>query len=220
MLRIRCSRCDRRQSGCVCTYDSNIRSAQFNKVKDTLSSPAAPASSSPAITSADSPINEEDTQETAPESPSASSMVSQESNNNTAASVTSSTTSSSYGQYSNVLPPLRLNLHHHSFARRSQLPIPIHDPTDDIDSDTPIYKSEENVVPDREAVLGKLSHRSSEDLLKEIYGNFTGPEEKKRRRRQRNGASGEGQITRSDDDDHSGKNNTNEEESGQEEGWY
>ncbi|KAG2217182.1 hypothetical protein INT45_013194 [Circinella minor] len=223
MLRIRCSRCERPQSGCVCTYDSNICSARFNKVQDTtLSSSAAPISSSPASTTTNSLKDEEDGQEMTPQSPSASSMVSQDSNNNnTTGSVASSTTSSSYGQYSNILPPLRLNLHHHSFARQSQLPIPIHDPTDDIDSDTPIYKSEENVVPDREAVLGKLSHRSSEDLLKEIYGNFTGQEKKRRRRhhyQQRNGGSGEGQTTRSDDDGHNRKYNTDEEEDGQKEG--
>ncbi|KAL1931812.1 hypothetical protein VTP01DRAFT_9956 [Rhizomucor pusillus] len=58
-------------------------------------------------------------------------------------------------------------------ARRATPPIPIHDPTDDIDSDTPIYKSEEHMVPDRTAVLGELSHTSSEDLMKQIYGGFS-----------------------------------------------
>ncbi|KAG0178627.1 hypothetical protein DFQ28_004132 [Apophysomyces sp. BC1034] len=51
-------------------------------------------------------------------------------------------------------------------------PIPIHDPSDDIDSDTPIYKSEEHVITDRTAVLGELSNTSSEELMNQIYSGF------------------------------------------------
>ncbi|KAI9252832.1 hypothetical protein BDA99DRAFT_174143 [Phascolomyces articulosus] len=192
MLRIRCPRCDQPQSGCVCTYDSNIRSAQFNKIQETSGS--SPGEDSTADNSVEG--GGEDTTTQTPGSPSSSSVTSQVSNNNsTTASITSTTTSSSANtRYNNyTLPPLRLNPHHHSCARQSQLPIPIHDPTDDIDSDTPIYKSEENVVPDRAAVLGPLLHRSSEDLMKEIYSNFT---DRKKRRCDDGTYGEEGQIER------------------------
>jgi hypothetical protein len=53
------------------------------------------------------------------------------------------------------------------------LTIPIHDPSDDIDSDTPIYKSqEENVISDKSAVLGVFSNTSSEELMNQIYSGF------------------------------------------------
>ena len=64
-----------------------------------------------------------------------------------------------------------------------KLGIPIHDPHDDIDSDTPIYKSEENNAPDRGAVLGSLSDTRHEDLMEELYGPFQLPPPKKRQRR-------------------------------------
>lgn len=53
------------------------------------------------------------------------------------------------------------------------LTIPIHDPSDDIDSDTPIYKShEENTISDKTAVLGEFTNTSSEDLMNQIYSGF------------------------------------------------
>lgn len=51
------------------------------------------------------------------------------------------------------------------------LTIPIHDPSDDIDSDTPIYKSHE-AISDKDAVLGEFSNTSSEDLMNQIYSGF------------------------------------------------
>jgi hypothetical protein len=50
--------------------------------------------------------------------------------------------------------------------------IPIHDPSDDIDSDTPKYKSEETEIPDKTAVLGNLTDTSSEELMNRIYSVF------------------------------------------------
>jgi hypothetical protein len=51
--------------------------------------------------------------------------------------------------------------------------IPIHDPSDDIDSDTPIYKSVEEVhSTDKSAVLGEFSNKSSEELMNQIYSGF------------------------------------------------
>lgn len=53
------------------------------------------------------------------------------------------------------------------------LTIPIHDPSDDIDSDTPIYKSVEEVhANDKSAVLGEFSNKSSEELMNQIYSGF------------------------------------------------
>lgn len=53
------------------------------------------------------------------------------------------------------------------------LTIPIHDPSDDINSDTPIYKShEESIISDKTAVLGEFTNTSSEDLMNQIYGGF------------------------------------------------
>jgi hypothetical protein len=52
-------------------------------------------------------------------------------------------------------------------------PIPINDPTDDLDSDTPLYKTEDGEQVDQAAVLGDLHHTSSEDLMDEIYSGFT-----------------------------------------------
>ncbi|KAG2233087.1 hypothetical protein INT48_009213 [Thamnidium elegans] len=53
------------------------------------------------------------------------------------------------------------------------LTIPIHDPSDDINSDTPIYKShEESVISDKTAVLGEFTNTSSEDLMNQIYSGF------------------------------------------------
>ncbi|KAI9307156.1 hypothetical protein BJ944DRAFT_144394, partial [Cunninghamella echinulata] len=50
--------------------------------------------------------------------------------------------------------------------------IPIHDPTDDLDSDTPIYKSEVQDI-DRSEVLGKLNNTTSEELMHQIYNEFS-----------------------------------------------
>ncbi|KAI7864498.1 copper fist DNA binding domain-containing protein [Spinellus fusiger] len=47
--------------------------------------------------------------------------------------------------------------------------IPIHDPTDDLNSDTPVYNPSEDAAPDRIDVLGELSRTSSEDLMHKIY---------------------------------------------------
>ncbi|KAJ8652206.1 hypothetical protein O0I10_012167 [Lichtheimia ornata] len=95
-----------------------------------------------------------------------------------------------------ILPPIRLPMSsssspsspssassslRSSFHPR-KLAIPIHDPHDDIDSDTPIYKSEENNAPDRGAVLGSLSDTRHEDLMKELYGPFQPPPKKRQRR--------------------------------------
>ncbi|KAH8552840.1 hypothetical protein BGW37DRAFT_274354 [Umbelopsis sp. PMI_123] len=52
-------------------------------------------------------------------------------------------------------------------------PIPINDPTDDLNSDTPIYKTEDGEQVDQAAVFGELHHTSSEDLMDEIYSGFT-----------------------------------------------
>lgn len=52
------------------------------------------------------------------------------------------------------------------------LTIPIHDPSDDIDSDTPIYKSHQEDMSDKSAVLGDFTNTSSEDLLNQIYSGF------------------------------------------------
>ncbi|KAI8989313.1 hypothetical protein BDB01DRAFT_718567, partial [Pilobolus umbonatus] len=48
--------------------------------------------------------------------------------------------------------------------------IPINDPTDDLDSDTPIYKLE-NIIPEG-AVLGEFTNTSSEELMNQIYSGF------------------------------------------------
>jgi hypothetical protein len=48
------------------------------------------------------------------------------------------------------------------------LTIPIHDPSDDIDSDTPIYKS----VEDSEQPLGEFTSKSSDELMNQIYSGF------------------------------------------------
>ena len=58
----------------------------------------------------------------------------------------------------------KLNLRH--------LIIPIHDPSDDIDSDTPIYKPSKEEQVDKQAVLGELSNKSSEELMDQIYSGF------------------------------------------------
>lgn len=50
--------------------------------------------------------------------------------------------------------------------------IPIHDPSDDLDSDTPVYKSEEQTI-DQSAVLGELTNRTSEELMNQIYNEFS-----------------------------------------------
>ncbi|KAI9255840.1 hypothetical protein EDC94DRAFT_484474, partial [Helicostylum pulchrum] len=56
---------------------------------------------------------------------------------------------------------------------RHHLTIPIHDPSDDINSDTPIYKShEESIISDKTAVLGEFTNTSSEDLMNQIYSGF------------------------------------------------
>jgi hypothetical protein len=47
------------------------------------------------------------------------------------------------------------------------LTIPIHDPSDDIDSDTPIYKSHEE-----DTILGNFTNTSSEELMDQIYSGF------------------------------------------------
>ena len=47
------------------------------------------------------------------------------------------------------------------------LTIPIHDPSDDIDSDTPIYKSVEEITH-----LGEFTNKSSEELMSQIYSGF------------------------------------------------
>lgn len=81
-----------------------------------------------------------------------------------------------------TLPPLRLahppaTMHSPPLinliqsASSKKLVIPIHDPADDIDSDTPSYK--EHKAPDRAEVLGELSYTTSEDLMNRIYGRFS-----------------------------------------------
>ncbi|ORX62823.1 hypothetical protein DM01DRAFT_248505, partial [Hesseltinella vesiculosa] len=50
--------------------------------------------------------------------------------------------------------------------------IPIHDPTDDLDSDTPIYKSEQQAI-DQNAVLGELNNTTSEELMDQLYNGFS-----------------------------------------------
>ncbi|KAI7878346.1 hypothetical protein K492DRAFT_209052 [Lichtheimia hyalospora FSU 10163] len=85
-----------------------------------------------------------------------------------------------------ILPPIRLPMPSSSTRtplHTRKLGIPIHDPHDDIDSDTPIYKSEENNAPDRGAVLGSLSDTRHEDLMEELYGPFQLPPPKKRQRK-------------------------------------
>ncbi|KAI8642453.1 copper fist DNA binding domain-containing protein [Parasitella parasitica] len=47
------------------------------------------------------------------------------------------------------------------------LTIPIHDPSDDIDSDTPIYKSVEETTH-----LGEFTNKSSDELMTQIYSRF------------------------------------------------
>ncbi|KAL9551787.1 hypothetical protein MBANPS3_004086 [Mucor bainieri] len=47
------------------------------------------------------------------------------------------------------------------------LTIPIHDPSDDIDSDTPIYKSVEETPH-----LGEFANKSSDELMSQIYSGF------------------------------------------------
>lgn len=81
-----------------------------------------------------------------------------------------------------ILPPIRLPMSSSSSRTSKKLVIPIHDPHDDIDSDTPIYKSEENNAPDRGAVLGSLSDTRHEDLMKELYAPFLPPPKKRQRR--------------------------------------
>ncbi|KAL0079008.1 hypothetical protein J3Q64DRAFT_1734411 [Phycomyces blakesleeanus] len=58
---------------------------------------------------------------------------------------------------------------------RRHFAIPIHDPLDDLDSDTPIYKPEDHQLTTVNCtdVLGELSHTSSEDLMNKIYSRFT-----------------------------------------------
>ncbi|KAI9009933.1 hypothetical protein CLU79DRAFT_486099 [Phycomyces nitens] len=58
---------------------------------------------------------------------------------------------------------------------RRHFAIPIHDPLDDLDSDTPIYKPEDHQLKSTDCtdVLGELSHTSSEDLMNKIYSRFT-----------------------------------------------
>lgn len=51
------------------------------------------------------------------------------------------------------------------------LTIPIHDPSDDIDSDTPIYKSVEDNDDDKPA-LGEFTSKSSDELMNQIYSGF------------------------------------------------
>ncbi|KAI7886127.1 copper-fist-domain-containing protein [Lichtheimia hyalospora FSU 10163] len=77
-----------------------------------------------------------------------------------------------------ILPPIRQSGQH--LYRRSI--IPIHDPTDDINSDTPIYKSEETDAPDRHAVLGELCKTSPDDLMEKLYSPFTTPKNLKHHR--------------------------------------
>lgn len=78
---------------------------------------------------------------------------------------TSSTSSSPIIQTSPILEK-NPNLRH--------LTIPIHDPSDDIDSDTPIYKShEENTT------LGEFTNTSSEELMTQIYSGFIGDKDGK-----------------------------------------
>lgn len=77
----------------------------------------------------------------------------------------SSTSSSPINQTSPIIEK-NPNLRH--------LTIPIHDPSDDIDSDTPIYKShEENTT------LGEFTNTSSEELMTQIYSGFIGDKDGK-----------------------------------------
>ncbi|KAI7896074.1 uncharacterized protein EV154DRAFT_279959 [Mucor mucedo] len=84
---------------------------------------------------------------------------------------------SSSGSDGSVTPPV-YGLKRNSAGLNTILPvlrhltIPIHDPSDDIDSDTPIYKSHEEVISDKSAVLGEFTNTSSEDLLNQIYSGF------------------------------------------------
>lgn len=64
------------------------------------------------------------------------------------------------------------NNNNNNNKRSHHLIIPIHDPSDDIDSDTPKYKSEEHAIPDKTAVLGELTNTSSEELMNKIYSAF------------------------------------------------
>ncbi|KAI9346696.1 hypothetical protein BD770DRAFT_328046, partial [Pilaira anomala] len=54
------------------------------------------------------------------------------------------------------------------YPKRRHLTKPIHDPSDDINSDTPIYKSHEH----KPAILGQFTSSSSEDLMNQIYSGF------------------------------------------------
>ncbi|CEP12291.1 hypothetical protein [Parasitella parasitica] len=64
---------------------------------------------------------------------------------------------SSPNSNNNSLPPSPLRY----------LTIPIHDPSDDIDSDTPIYKSVEETTH-----LGEFANKSSDELMTQIYSGF------------------------------------------------
>ncbi|GAA5804231.1 hypothetical protein HPULCUR_009718 [Helicostylum pulchrum] len=89
-------------------------------------------------------------------------------NNNTPSNTASgSTTTTTTNNTTTISPTIRPNhIRHH-------LTIPIHDPSDDINSDTPIYKShEESIISDKTAVLGEFTNTSSEDLMNQIYSGF------------------------------------------------
>ncbi|KAI9258480.1 hypothetical protein BY458DRAFT_440870, partial [Sporodiniella umbellata] len=74
--------------------------------------------------------------------------------------------SSSCSSEGSITPPVLARIN----SQRTHL-IPIHDPSDDIDSDTPQYKPE-NESPDKTAVLGNLTNTSSEELMNKIYSAF------------------------------------------------
>lgn len=74
---------------------------------------------------------------------------------------------SSCSSEGSITPPMQL-----CHPPRHHMIIPIHDPSDDIDSDTPKYKSEETEIPDKTAVLGNLTDTSSEELMNRIYSVF------------------------------------------------
>ncbi|CAO3703864.1 unnamed protein product [Rhizopus stolonifer] len=73
---------------------------------------------------------------------------------------------SSCSSEGSITPPVTFGLN----CQRTHL-IPIHDPSDDMDSDTPQYKHE-NESPDKTAVLGNLTDTSSEELMNKIYSAF------------------------------------------------
>ncbi|KAI8967595.1 hypothetical protein BDF20DRAFT_225436 [Mycotypha africana] len=75
-------------------------------------------------------------------------------------SLTPTTSTMGYSSNNNGIPNNRLQVRH--------LIIPIHDPSDDIDSDTPIYKSME----ESHGNLGEFANNSSEELIHQIYNNF------------------------------------------------